>query len=93
MINDILLIILIAIASNYLADWSFLVQSLKRFLFYLKYDKSVRYRTFRMKPLDCPGCLTFWVVLITMIVTGHSILLSVLLGLAGAGIATLVNRI
>lgn len=41
------------------------VNWLKRRLFYLKYTKRVKFKTFPLKPVDCAGCLTFWSVLFT----------------------------
>lgn len=48
---------MIAIQLCGVIDW------LKREIFYMKYARHVKFKTYRLKPLDCALCLTFWTVL------------------------------
>ncbi len=92
MINDLILITVLAVAITYFVEWSGLVNKFKRWLFYLRNYKTVKFRFYRIKPIDCSGCFTFWVTLITMICTGHNLLFSILYGLAGGGLATILAK-
>lgn len=53
-------------------DISGFIENLKRLIFRLLNGKSVKYKDFNLKPVDCSFCLSFWVNLIFLVVNGFS---------------------
>ena len=53
-------------------DISGFIENLKRLIFRLLNGKSVKYKDFNLKPIDCSFCLSFWVNLIFLIANGFS---------------------
>jgi hypothetical protein len=91
-INIIFYFLIIPVAGNYLADWSNLIQTFKYWLFYRIYSKRTKYQDYRLKPLDCPGCLSFWLGVIFLILT-YTTVTGLILPFACAGMATVISRI
>lgn len=56
-----------------IVDVSGFVENLKRLIFRWLNGKGVKYRDFDLKPIDCSFCLSFWVNLIFLVVSGFSI--------------------
>lgn len=56
-----------------IVDISGFIENLKRLIFRLLNGKSVKYKEFDFKPLDCSFCLSFWVNLIFLVVSGFSV--------------------
>lgn len=55
-----------------IVDISGFIENLKRLIFRLLNGKEVKYKDFNFKPFDCSFCLSFWVNLIFLVVSGFS---------------------
>jgi len=88
-------LVLIPLAANFISDFSGVMESLKYWLFYRIHSKEVRYRPFRIKPFDCPMCLSFHMTWIWIYFSQGftNIFIIVLLSSASAAIASIINRI
>jgi hypothetical protein len=56
-------VLLYALAANFIAERSGVMESFKFWLFFRVHKRTVRYRPFRLKPFDCTICLSFWLTL------------------------------
>lgn len=86
--TDYKLLLLISLASLFIAEWSGVVQYLK----YLIYLATGRDFNKRLKPFDCGMCLTFWNTL-AIFVYLHYEWYSLLYAFANAGVSVLICKV
>lgn len=84
----------ITLSSCYIADWSGLMDNLDYYLFYKFHYKNVKYQSgmYVKKPFTCPGCLSFWISVIFILISPFTIM-NILLPFSVAALATLLNKI
>lgn len=88
-----LYLVIIPLAGNVIAEWSNLIQTFKYWIFFKVYDKrTTRYKDFRLKPLDCALCTSFWIAALSLLIT-YSSPLSILWPWASAGAATIISKL
>lgn len=92
--NYLLILLFVPLGINFLVEWSGLIDSLKYWLFYRQYTKQTQYRFFRIKPLDCPPCASYWTSFIYLAITSHLNLFEMIIySLASAAIALIINKV
>lgn len=90
MTNNLLLLLLIPLASKFIVS---LVENMKVWGYYLVYTKKTPYKEFRLKPLDCPSCLSFHLMWIFLLTSGLSIPLILLHSFAAATLGYLISKL
>jgi hypothetical protein len=90
MILDILMISLI---TCYIVDVTDIIDNLKRLIWKWVFDKKREYQDFRLKPLDCSLCLTFWICIIYLIATKNFNLNGILLVCIFSFLTTYISKL
>jgi len=88
----ILSLLVIPLAANFIAEWSGVIQKFQYWLFYRIYTRQTEYNPKRLKPFDCPMCLSFWLTVCFVLIPECSVR-SILLPFAAAGSSVIINRI
>ena len=90
--NELGIIMLLALAANFIAEWSGRVQKLKEWMFYRTRFRSVEFENFSFKPFDCPMCLGFWIGL-AYVLTIPFTTINIFIPFGCAGMAVMVNQL
>ena len=56
-------LLIIPLGCTWASEMSGVIANLKYYLFYKVYSKRTAYRHYRIKPLDCAMCLSWWTCL------------------------------
>ena len=92
--NILYSLLIIPLVSNYITDWSGIIDNLKYKLFYLRYTKITEYYHYSLKPLDCPKCFSVHLSWIYFLISDHKLTLqTILLSLSSGAIAFIINRL
>ncbi len=92
MANLLFYLLAIPLASLFIADYSGVIQKFKYWLFYRKYTEKTSYQEFRIKPLDCPMCLSFWIGAISLIWI-YTAPISLILPWGAAGATVVIQKL
>lgn len=66
-------VLVISAIISFIVDISGVIDSIKYAIWRWAFDGEREYKDFNLKPFDCSLCMTFWVGLIYIIITGFSI--------------------
>ena len=96
MIKDLFIsLFIIPLAVNWLIDYSGLILKFKFWLFYRINDKSVSFRPFRIRPIDCEMCMGVWSALAYLYFTGSVLnrIDMILVSLAAGAVSFLITKL
>lgn len=92
----LLTLLYIALACNYLSDWSNLPNDVDYWFFYKFHYRNVPYQSgkYIKKPFTCSGCSTLHITWIYLLCSGHTNIFEIgLLSLTGAALATIISKV
>ena len=91
--NYLMALVVIPLAGNYITEWSSLIDKLKYWLYYKKYTRKTEYQDFRIKPVDCPHCFSFWSTLVYLNFSDAPLYQIIPLAFAAGACAVLINKL
>lgn len=88
---EILTIIKLILIITYIVDYSDIMISIKKLIWKLINGKKIPFQFFTMKPFDCSKCLSFWVILIYMLLNSNGIIESLFVSILSSYISIYVS--